>query len=157
MLIALIKFIHLLCVLSSVGLVAAEIFPQRARRGISTQCHTMAQSYTSAVKNYRPGVTYIGAFIALAAITGCLLVYPKGYTFHTPWIEAALLLASTVIVGLLVMHGLQGPSQKKTYGLLRSLLSLFLLIILLVIIHDAVQKTTGIPLPWLGPSAEPGG
>jgi hypothetical protein len=77
----------------------------------------------------------------LALLTGTLLVYPKHFTFHTPWIQAAyiLVLCYACIVGL--CHRYQHSFLFKYNGVL--FFTYFLLIVLLVlVIHDAVTKTT---------------
>lgn len=71
-------------------------------------------------------------FCLLAAVTGTFLVYPKHYTFHTPWIQAAYALTLLVSLGIGVML-----AKKKS-----SRLIFFILIVALILItHDAVTKT----------------
>ena len=74
-----------------------------------------------------------------ALITGTLLVYPKQYTFHTHWILAAYALlgifCSLVIFALLLQ-------KKFTSQWLWKTLYFILLGILILIVHDAVTKTS---------------
>jgi uncharacterized membrane protein YozB (DUF420 family) len=75
-----------------------------------------------------------------ALITGTLLVHPKNFTFHTPWIKAAYLLLIAFSLGILML---------KKYIINPYLLrfSYFILLIILIFItHDAVTKTTFLPL-----------
>ena len=68
-----------------------------------------------------------------AALTGTFLVYPKHFTFHTPWIQAAYLL--TLIVGIGIFFLMTTKNKWRFFY--------FLLIMLLIFItHDAVMKTT---------------
>ncbi len=133
MFVAFIKFIHLVCALSSVGLVAFGWQITQTR-------HEKDKTTTNPI-------TILGGAILLAAITGCLLVYPKGYTFHTAWIRAALLLVG---VALIIFINIYYLHHKKIFSLLQKVFYSFLLIVLVMIIHDAVQKTTELPLTWLG-------
>ena len=76
----------------------------------------------------------------VAILTGTLLIYPKHFTFHAPWIEAAYLLA--FILGTLVFLLLY---TKRSFNLNRWLwrgIYIVFTMILIGIIHDAVTKTT---------------
>jgi len=75
-----------------------------------------------------------------ALITGTLLVYPKHFTFHTPWIQAAYVL---VILFCVAIVGLIYLKNKQTSRLWLVNLSYFVLAVLLMfVVHDAVTKTT---------------
>jgi hypothetical protein len=69
----------------------------------------------------------------LAILTGTLLIYPTHFTFHTPWIIAAYLLTFFYILGVTLSLFLKTPSR---------LIYFFLMVTLILIIHDAVTKTT---------------
>jgi len=77
--------------------------------------------------------------LAFSLITGTLLVYPKHFTFHTPWIEAAYLLI--FLAGLLV-SGLIFLRKKNQWAWVLRGIYLILIILLIGVIHDAVTKTT---------------
>jgi hypothetical protein len=76
-------------------------------------------------------------FSLLAMISGTLLVYPKNYTFQTTWIQAAyfLLLLIGFIISLLIFFH-KKPKRIWAVGYL------IILLLLSLIIHDAVRKTT---------------
>lgn len=77
--------------------------------------------------------------LTFAILTGTLLIYPKHFTFHTPWIKAAYVLVFLFggLLSLLVV------TRKKHQWQWLSGICYFVLIILLIgIIHDAVTKTT---------------
>ncbi len=113
------KFLHMLCALSLMGtvvfcLIGPETLPRQRLR------------------------YFLLMTSALAALTGTLLVYPAHYTFHTPWIIAAYLLLGIfcLLVALLVR-----PQKKYPTWLWRALW-LILLLILIMIAHDAVTRST---------------
>jgi len=77
--------------------------------------------------------------LVFAVLTGTLLVYPKHYTFHTNWIQAAYILVflfGTLLSLLAVFR------KKRPWRWLSGISYFFLIILLIVIIHDAVTKTT---------------
>lgn len=77
--------------------------------------------------------------LILTLLTGTLLIYPKHFTFHTPWIKAAYLLVflSGTLLSLLIIL------RKKRVSNWYMGIGYFLLILMLIgIIHDAVTKTT---------------
>jgi hypothetical protein len=77
----------------------------------------------------------------LAMLTGTLLVYPKHFTFHTPWIIAAYTLLFLVMLGILFLFSLKKKGIFNRPWNLR--VTYFILgLLLLFIIHDAVTKTT---------------
>ena len=75
----------------------------------------------------------------LALMTGTFLVHPKHFTFHTPWIKVAYLLIVIFSLGIawLIAHKNRQKSRWLTCGIY-----FMLLIILGLIVHDAVTKTT---------------
>ncbi|MDR3478294.1 MAG: hypothetical protein P4M14_09720 [Gammaproteobacteria bacterium] len=76
-----------------------------------------------------------------ALLTGSLLVIPKHYSFTTPWIQAAyilVLLFGLLVSGLLVLKKKMWLNHP-TWWLLSYL---FLTALLIIIIHDAVTKST---------------
>jgi len=125
MAIHLIKFIHLVAVL---GCFAAIIFTiNNAVKGLLN-------------KQKLRQLILILIFLGLIAfITGLLLVHPKGFTFHTPWIQTANYLMSIfvlAILGLLTVHN-KNINPKLIIALYASFA-----ILLLLLVHDAVTKST---------------
>ncbi len=112
MLINFLKFFHVLFALSLLGSVI--------------YCIALANSYQ--YKNINKFMLWISLF---AVLTGTLLVYPKHFTFHTPWIEAAYILTFVFSLGVLLLTLL-----KRNFLFVYFLLG----IILIFIIHDAVTK-----------------
>jgi len=77
--------------------------------------------------------------LVFAVLTGTLLVYPKHFTFHTPWIKAAYLLV--FLFGTLV--SLLTTFRKKNMWRWSTGLGYLMLIMMLIgIVHDAVTKTS---------------
>jgi hypothetical protein len=76
----------------------------------------------------------------LAMMTGTLLVYPKHFTFHTPWIQAAYLLVTLFCVAVIGLIYLKKQHVSRLW--LINLSYFALAILLLLVIHDAVTKTT---------------
>ena len=74
-----------------------------------------------------------------AVLTGTFLVYPKNFTFHTPWIQAAYLFVFIFGVGI---FSLIIQRNKLTKVLLWRATYLFLILILIGITHDAVTKSS---------------
>ncbi len=73
----------------------------------------------------------------LALITGTFLVHPQ-FTFHTPWIQAAYIfvtLFSLIVLGLIFFR------KKIVASGLSVFIYFLLIIILIVIVHDAVTKS----------------
>ncbi len=73
--------------------------------------------------------------LVLTIATGTLLVYPKHYTFHTPWIQAAYVLAVLFGAGVWMLKKFPQNRWVSHTGYV------FLMILLIGIIHDAVTKT----------------
>jgi uncharacterized membrane protein SirB2 len=76
-------------------------------------------------------------FSLFAILTGTLLVYPKHFTFHTPWIQAAYLLVTIFSLGILTLQ-----KKNKIPRLIKLFSYLILIVILIGVIHDAVTKST---------------
>lgn len=76
-----------------------------------------------------------------ALLTGSLLVIPKHYSFTTPWVQAAyiFILSFGLWVTTLLLLKKKKWLNHPVWG---SLSYLFLILLLLVIIHDAVNKST---------------
>jgi FtsH-binding integral membrane protein len=109
-----IKFIHLLFALGLVGLTASCILS----KNIFFR------------KNAKKILLLMSIF---ALMTGVLLVYQTPYTFHTPWIQAALILLGIFITGILFSF-----YKKIDHPFFYSIL----LILLILISQDAVRKMT---------------
>lgn len=85
--------------------------------------------------------------IVLLAVTGTVLVYPRGYTFATPWIDAAYVFLALAAFGVglsiylkrrICMLGLVQKSLVFAYGLV----VLLVLVTLIIIAYEAVIKQT---------------
>lgn len=113
----LIKFIH---VLTAVGLLAALFI-----------CLTLGRQ-TSIHKNH------LIAAALLAALSGLLLIYPAHFNLHTPWIQVAIAGVSLFILIVFFFF----PTQITVRPRQRQAVSLLLIALLLIIVHDAVTKTT---------------
>lgn len=124
MLIHFVKFFHLL---SALGLL-----------GIVFLCWNLCRApYHSRFRGNDFLHRMLFALSLIALITGTLLVYPKNYTFHTPWIKAAYLLLSLFII----IASLLNMRKLKNKQLLLGIYSL-LIMMLLIVAHDAVRKST---------------
>ena len=132
MFINIVKFIHLLCVLGLLGLVVNSLV------ALSLRKFSRNPANKAYLINQNKNMLWLAIF---AVLTGTLLVYPKHFTFHTPWIEAAYLLVTLFIIAVFVLKRLPNlPNYLK-------IISYILLITLLVcVIHDAVTKTALIPI-----------
>lgn len=76
----------------------------------------------------------------LALLTGTLLVYPKHFTFHTPWIQAAYLFVALfclAIIGLIYLK-----KKQTSVSWVINLGYFVLVIVLMLVVHDAVTKIT---------------
>ncbi len=78
--------------------------------------------------------------LLLTLLTGSLLVYPKHFTFKTPWIDAAYLLV--FLFGGLISLLLTLKRKKYYWKPLWCVSYVLLIVVLIGIIHDAVTKTT---------------
>jgi hypothetical protein len=88
----------------------------------------------------------IFSFLLLSVFWGTVLVYPKHFTFHTPWVVAAYLLSATffAVYGLIIVlrKKICHQAHSKFTKLLLHLLYALIFIMLIFIIHDAVTKQT---------------
>lgn len=117
------KFLHILIALSVLGTLLYCIFS-----AIRQQSHTVIYSI-------------LLALCLFALLTGSLLVLPKHYTFTTPWIQAAYLLVAIFASCVSAIIIIKKKFQVNHRGL--SLLAYFFLVtLIIVIIHDAVTKST---------------
>lgn len=118
-----IKFVHILLALGLLG--------------VTSYCLTLTSS------KHRTHLLFFNKYLLIisffALLTGSLLVYPKHFTFHTPWIQAAYLLLITygITLGLSIIC-----SKKIAQAWIWRCLYLTLIAILVIIIHDAVTKHT---------------
>jgi hypothetical protein len=135
-----IKFIHLLLTL---GLLSSAIYCL-----IVIGSRQFATRVSSRQNLFRLNkiILILGLF---AMLTGTLLVIPKHFTFHTPWIQAAYVLLMIFGLGIASLALLKKKrlfqkdrviSRKERLGW--QVAYLILIIILIGIIHDAVTKTT---------------
>lgn len=131
MLINFIKFIHILFTLALLG--------------STTYCLIVVSSrkFSRIPSVSRDTLTFLNRMMlwcaTFAILTGTLLVYPKHFTFHTPWIQTAYVLV--FILGSLVSILLAVKKKQRIRWLWWSSYA-FLLMILIAIVHDAVTKTT---------------
>lgn len=115
---SLLKFLHIVVALSLVG--------------------TVISCGVSAIRGKFPERTRPLVALCLCALaSGSLLVIPKHYTFTTPWIMAAYLLVSFFILITVL-----GFFLKKNQRFLTTAAYLILATLLVIIIHDAVTKST---------------
>ena len=131
MLTPLLKFFHLICVLSLLGSTAYCLFLIGSRK------FSLANNTHLHEKIIRLNKILLG-FGLLAMLTGTLLIYPKNFTFHTPWIQAAYLLVSLFGLGILMLFKL----RKKQWRGVKLLICMAMITVLFALIHDAVTKTT---------------
>ena len=126
MIVNFLKFFHLILALGILGL------------AITCFCMlTVVKEY-----NHRLFIrfnTLIISLSLLAMLTGTFLVYPKHFNFHTPWIVAAYTLLGVFIAGV---GFLIWVARKRFARWIWQLVYLVLIIMLVLIVHDAVTKTT---------------
>ncbi|MCD6038786.1 MAG: hypothetical protein K0S27_186 [Gammaproteobacteria bacterium] len=120
MLIEILKFAHVLLALGLLGLTSC--------------CFIAGGSKHYPILSVLNNILLYLSFFAL--LTGTLLVHSKHYTFHTAWIQAAYFFLTffIFIISLLIL---------KKNNLPRWLypgVYLFLIILLIIIMHDAVRK-----------------
>ncbi len=130
------KFIHVIAAIAFFGITfvtyCAVLFSSKKYQGVAI---AWQQRFDSLI--------LLLFFLLLA--TGSLLVYPKGFNYHTPWIVAAyLLLGLSFILFLGLMWCRQKIVNKKNifYSFVYHINHLILVIALFLIIHDAVTKQT---------------
>ncbi len=130
--IQLIKCIHIVAVLGLFGTALFCLVQLGSRR--------FARGNARARERLGRANRYLLALALVALLSGTLLVHPKQYTLHTPWIQAAYLylLILGVSIGLMLKYRRQLAAHR---GL--ALLSYLALIAILVLfVYDAVTKTT---------------
>lgn len=135
MFVNIIKFIHILCVLGLLGSVFYNLVLACSKK-IAGEHSTVLQ-----LNRFNKIILWFSLF---ALFTGTLLVHPKLFTFHTPWIQAAYLLLILFCTGIyLIKKGLtqHRQSTRITHFVLPASY-LILITILVFIIHDAVAKST---------------
>jgi len=139
MLIHIVKFIHLVFALGLLGLAIYCLLLIGSKKfGMTTRNHRQRIIRSNKI---------LLLFSLLAMITGSLLVIPKHFTFHTPWIQAAYILLLVFGVGIALLTLLKrkrvsrrGISNTERFGWLVAYC--FLIMILIGIVHDAVMKAT---------------
>jgi hypothetical protein len=133
MLVSILKFFHLLFVLGLLGSTIYCLFLIGSKKFALANTH-LYDKITSLNK------ALLG-FGLLAMITGSMLVYPKHFTFQTHWIQAAHLLITGFILSIATLLLLRKKISAEHRGV--CLLSYAtLLVVLIILIHDAVTKTT---------------
>lgn len=121
MLVNFLKFIHVLLALGLLGSVCYCLITLRANPTIVR------------LNNY-----FLWLLLPVV-ITGTLLVYPSHFTFHTPWIQAAYFLVLIFFVVMSALILLRAKIQSKMWW---QVIYLGLMILLMVVVHDAVTKST---------------
>ena len=139
MIFAVIKFLHLLCVLSILGIVVyccAFMTTKRWRR--RPHQHPSRQRFYQLQR-------LLLILMLLASVTGTLLVYPNHFTYHTVWIQTAYAL---VAVCVLIIAGLLAYAKQARLAQPRLWLCAYCILglILITAIHDAVTKNPFINL-----------
>jgi uncharacterized membrane protein SirB2 len=125
MMINLIKFIHIICALSLIG--------------GTMLCFAYVSKHKAEVT---PSTHRIIAYIStLALLTGTLLIYPKHFTFYTPWIQAAYVLITCYAIVIAMLKRYKDYPFLKNHKIIL-LIYLLLLVVLMLITHDAVTKKT---------------
>jgi hypothetical protein len=131
MLIELLKFIH---VSFALILIAAIIY------SIVLTC---SKKFTRAPTRHQQTLLRIRRLmlmiVLMAVVTGSLLIYPKNFSLHTPWIIAAYLSALLFSTGLAAMTWMKKKfSNSRRWAWLT--LYIFLSFALLTLVHGAVTK-----------------
>lgn len=136
LLIYILKFFHILCVLGLLGFIMHPIISITTKNSTGITRHTPLK-----INSLHKYILWLSLLVML---TGTFLVYPKHFTFHTPWVQAAYLLLILFCLGILLLQNQTKNtphiSEDKRFVLLCSYI--FLLIVLTCITHDAVTKTT---------------
>jgi len=144
MMLAIIKFLHLICGVSFFGIIIATFFY------ISRSIHKKDRSLI----NYSIKTSYFGDAIILLCIlvqiaTSIALVLAGHFTLKVPWIFIAyhafglliLLWLLTIVIKIVCFSKktISSYSLKIFYAL-----NISMIIIFIIIIHDAVIKNTGL-------------
>ncbi len=127
MVISFIKFIHIMASMSLLGCTFFCFARSVPKASFDTAQQTMRLIHK-----------FLLLMVILAIMTGTFLVYPKNFTFHTPWIQAAYVLA--LIYLMLILLIIRTKSTLTTHGF-RFIYGV-LVLILVFITHDAITKTT---------------
>jgi len=137
------KFLHLLVAVTLIGFIIAHaaLAINCYRQPASPSSHTI----TFMRRLHLSCITLIFSQVVL----GSVLIYPAGFTYHTPWIIAAYLL-----LGLITLLGLLNGRLTKTLTHARAAFKLktfvvsngLMLICFYLIVHDAITKHTIFPL-----------
>lgn len=124
------KFIHLLLTLGLLGSAICCLI----LTSLQKFAPDFARAHTLTILNRT-----ILWLLVLATATGTLLVYPKHFTFHTPWIQAAYVLVFLcgTLVSLLLVY-----QKKYQWRWLWRISYFFLFVLLIIVAHDATSKTT---------------
>lgn len=132
MFVNLLKFIHLLLTLSLLGSasVCLLLISSKQRNHFQSQITRLNQSML--------------ILAILAMLTGSLLVHPKHFTFHTPWIQAAYLFIFIFSLFIATLILFKKHLLKKTW--IWRIVYIILIIILIAVVHDAVTKTSLFPI-----------
>ncbi|MDF1796833.1 MAG: DUF2269 family protein [Coxiellaceae bacterium] len=136
------KWLHLCLVLLLLGgLFASYGFTLAAMRSSRTGLRQQVVSLSCW------GSRAVWVAMAVLAITGTLLVHPRGYTFQTPWINAAYLFLALAAFCLYVIHFLKQQLLNQRSASIYTLvfyhvLNMVLFITLIVIAYEAVSKQT---------------
>jgi hypothetical protein len=121
----LIKFIHIISALSLLG--------------ITMYCLVfIIKTKTIPLPLIHKRLLYISL---LAMLTGTLLIYPKHFSFATPWIQAAYILVICYASIIALFNRYRDAFLFKYQGII-SISYLMLIVLLIVVIHDAVTKST---------------
>lgn len=132
MTVALIKFSHLVLALGIFGMLVCCMLATFKQHLVTYNNQTLI--------NIELGIVIM---MGIGMVTGALLTYPRGFTFHTPWIRAAfeLLTVSIVMLGLQILWRRKATISPVRQGLFRFNYVLILVMMILVI-HDAITKHT---------------
>jgi uncharacterized membrane protein len=128
----LVKFIHVIFAISLLGSLFYCVALVSSRKFALTN-----QRHHNKIMRIHRGMLLT---LVLAVATGSLMIYPKNFTLHTPWIQAAYLFTFLFGVGLLVLSFI----KKKYFYTRRShwiIFYSFLIAIIIFLIHGAVTKS----------------
>lgn len=121
----LIKFIHIISALSLLG--------------ITMYCLVfIIKTKTIPLPLIHKRLLYISL---LAMLTGTLLIYPKHFSFATPWIQAAYILVICYASFVALFNRYRDTFLFKYQGII-SISYVLLIVLLIIVIHDAVTKST---------------
>ncbi len=131
MLIALLKFCHVVIALVLISSIVYSIVL------------TCSKKFTLAPLKHQQRFMRVQRMMLIAVLlaiaTGSLLIYPKNFTLHTPWIQAAYLFALLFAIGLFVLTWMKKKfSSRQRWAWLA--LYLVLGFALLTLVHGAVTK-----------------